>query len=506
MDLIRIFWSFVLVFAAMPMGAMTLETKGNTLFASGAIGDDYVAFDTAFKNPDIDTLVLVNSPGGDLWNGLRIGRMIAGKSIKTVVAGRCASSCSLLFMGGKERMFTDTHPPAQTYVGIHGPHNKYTQVVTPESAVQLYAYYKQQMGPRFNSVVMNMALFNMTDSSGMLRVFDSGRSPRRAPFHCPSYQSPSSECTQFKAEDAFTLGIVTSDHYVPVELPTSMAHTTSLFGQALKLPYEDYTGFLNGEAKKRCDTFSCEHEMRRFDQAEPFSAIALASDGEGMGYTQGQRSTEMALIKALTACNFPSGSKAKLCEVQVINGLDIRPFYQGMPEAHGKAIKDLSPPNLKYYASEEFGGMFTRATGLRTQKWNDITPQSLEGITTLGTHAMVELMRGSQAPLLLDVAGSTGETLPSALILANGGFAYEDIQRDAPYQQRFTKLLDVLAPRRDAPIVFFCHGRESWLSVNASLRAKALGFTQVYWYRGGMEAWEKAALPLVKSLAKAAVI
>ena len=40
-----------------------------------------------------------------------------------------------------------------------------------------------------------------------------------------------------------------------------------------------------------------------------------------------------------------------------------------------------------------------------------------------------------------------------------------------------------------APLVFFCAGPRCWLSYNAALRAARLGYGNVLWYRGGIEAW-----------------
>jgi PQQ-dependent catabolism-associated CXXCW motif protein len=48
------------------------------------------------------------------------------------------------------------------------------------------------------------------------------------------------------------------------------------------------------------------------------------------------------------------------------------------------------------------------------------------------------------------------------------------------------------------PLVFFCVNSQCWLSYNASLRAAALGYTNVYWYRGGIESWRAAGLPLAR--------
>ena len=46
------------------------------------------------------------------------------------------------------------------------------------------------------------------------------------------------------------------------------------------------------------------------------------------------------------------------------------------------------------------------------------------------------------------------------------------------------------------PIVFYCQGPRCWESYNAALRAGDAGYTNVYWYRGGLEAWSVAGLPL----------
>ena len=51
----------------------------------------------------------------------------------------------------------------------------------------------------------------------------------------------------------------------------------------------------------------------------------------------------------------------------------------------------------------------------------------------------------------------------------------------------------------DTPIAFFCQGSHCWESYNASLRAIHMGYTHVYWYRGGLSAWQAAGFALTKS-------
>jgi adenylate cyclase len=45
------------------------------------------------------------------------------------------------------------------------------------------------------------------------------------------------------------------------------------------------------------------------------------------------------------------------------------------------------------------------------------------------------------------------------------------------------------------PIVAVGWNSERFDGYNLALRLVALGYTKVYWYRGGREAWEVAALP-----------
>ena len=49
---------------------------------------------------------------------------------------------------------------------------------------------------------------------------------------------------------------------------------------------------------------------------------------------------------------------------------------------------------------------------------------------------------------------------------------------------------------KTSPIVFYCLSWECWLSYNAAMRAVALGYKNVFWYRGGYYSWFAAGLPL----------
>ena len=86
--------------------------------------------------------------------------------------------------------------------------------------------------------------------------------------------------------------------------------------------------------------------------------------------------------------------------------------------------------------------------------------------------------------------------MPGALWLKGagwGGDGEEDIDRRLE-----AKLDEVTDGDKTRSIVFFCLSAECWLSYNAALRAVRLGYENVHWYRGGVNAWKKAKLPMVK--------
>jgi len=49
--------------------------------------------------------------------------------------------------------------------------------------------------------------------------------------------------------------------------------------------------------------------------------------------------------------------------------------------------------------------------------------------------------------------------------------------------------------RKDVVLVFYCLSPECCMSYNGALRAIHAGYTNVLWYRGGIEAWKTAGLP-----------
>jgi len=92
--------------------------SGGTLALTGTIDPgsaERVAAEIAAHGEYIKTVAL-DSPGGAVAEALAIGRLIRDKGYETLVAAGalCASSCPLVFAGGRERVAT-----TQSAIGVH---------------------------------------------------------------------------------------------------------------------------------------------------------------------------------------------------------------------------------------------------------------------------------------------------------------------------------------------------------------------------------------------------
>jgi hypothetical protein len=110
--------------------AMQITTSGDELILSGPVvgGEAPKIANILSDIPIITTVILRNSPGGDIPTGYAVGEMFRVKGLRTAVSGYCYSSCSRMFLGGRTRIFTDDYPAYYTNVGFHGHYKKNGQL------------------------------------------------------------------------------------------------------------------------------------------------------------------------------------------------------------------------------------------------------------------------------------------------------------------------------------------------------------------------------------------
>lgn len=129
---------------------------------------------------------------------------------------------------------------------------------------------------------------------------------------------------------------------------------------------------------------------------------------------------------------------------------------------------------------------------LHTGAMHGPTPNQIPGGQVITTKGLVALVQGGRGVpvLVLDVLGNPQMQLPNAIPAAFAAQAGDF--NDAVQQQLGQALTQLTQGNKQVPIVTYCQGPQCWMSYNAALRAIALGYQNVLWYRGGLQAWQMA--------------
>jgi PQQ-dependent catabolism-associated CXXCW motif protein len=124
-------------------------------------------------------------------------------------------------------------------------------------------------------------------------------------------------------------------------------------------------------------------------------------------------------------------------------------------------------------------------------------PMSVPGVSTITTLELKDLLEKNPNAVLIDAYHDNEHmTLPGAIWrpdigdLRPGAFPLSDIKK---------LMAEATGNDLDRPIVVFERSSNwGWYGYNASLRLLGLGYTNVYWYRGGLDAWFDAGFQMAK--------
>ncbi len=177
-----------------------------------------------------------------------------------------------------------------------------------------------------------------------------------------------------------------------------------------------------------------------------------------------------------------------------------QPYGQPAPAGYGGAAPPsgqggANPQMIQQMMAAERQDMGVAPTAqLHAGQMHGPTPNQLPGGKLVTTPELVQLIQSPQSGVMVfDVLGGQ-QMLPNAVPVvpaSQAGSFQDQVQRDfGNYLQQAT------GGRKDRPMVFYCQSTQCWMSYNAALRAVNLGYTNVLWYRGGIEAWQQAGLPL----------
>jgi rhodanese-related sulfurtransferase len=166
-------------------------------------------------------------------------------------------------------------------------------------------------------------------------------------------------------------------------------------------------------------------------------------------------------------------------------------------------------PNPKTVASVDLAGLDVRAMQPITVKEYDyvstlgyFTPRVLDGVKIVSAEEVAALMR--KGVPMFDTRSEEeyrDKHIKGAKWLPYGEKSTKEVGFD---QKRDQFDLAGLADK-NGPVIFACNGAECWKSYKSCVTARAQGFTQVYWFRGGFPEWVAKGYP-VESVAANVVL
>ena len=128
-------------------------------------------------------------------------------------------------------------------------------------------------------------------------------------------------------------------------------------------------------------------------------------------------------------------------------------------------------------------------------------PATLKGAKVIDSAAALDTLIKADHPALIDTAESERKppsmsktmiwlpqhrSIPGADWMPGAGNGTGDAAFAAAFRTRAATLTN---GKPSTPIVTFCHP-DCWASWNAAKRLVELGYTNVYWFPGGMESWQ----------------
>jgi PQQ-dependent catabolism-associated CXXCW motif protein len=169
------------------------------------------------------------------------------------------------------------------------------------------------------------------------------------------------------------------------------------------------------------------------------------------------------------------------------------PHLTGRGASGNQVAVPIAPQVPQGYANELMDFNVPPQATLRSPV-GGATPLAIEGGRRITTSDLTQLLARDPDTELIDVLGDVHvQTIANAHYLPTAGQpgTFQD-QAQESLRQALERLTDGDMARA---VVFFCLGANCWESYNAVLRARALGYTNLYWYRGGLQAWQQAGLP-----------
>jgi PQQ-dependent catabolism-associated CXXCW motif protein len=229
-------------------------------------------------------------------------------------------------------------------------------------------------------------------------------------------------------------------------------------------------------------------------------AFAVGERGP-TGWRSGEATKSLAIAGALYGCNKLARD---VCRIYAVNDEVVYPQYAQFEQKSARMLQALREASFAFadYGDEVQDFRVTSAELRRDTNLQADTPLAVPGVRTIKAVDLARMMGSAVKPLVIDVIEDDGhETLPGARWIRGAGLGPREDDVNADIRERLGFVLEGLSgSNKSALIAFFCGDARCWLSLNAALRARDLGYTNVLWYRGGINAWKAARLESLEAV------
>jgi rhodanese-related sulfurtransferase len=233
-------------------------------------------------------------------------------------------------------------------------------------------------------------------------------------------------------------------------------------------------------------------------------AFAAAADGSWAAASDKENENQ-AIVSALSGCEKNSSRPCTLIAVNQESTIkELARFKQN---------SDLAMSQLKMASGkpEYTEPQWFLAQAVNPRKPDEpmhyATPTSIKGVRTISTRDLIEKMK-NRSLILLDALGLNNQTgtLPHAYSLHGAELAFNEPEKNKDFEVYMEKVLALYIPDKTQAIAVYCASADCWLSVNALIHLRNIGYSNLYWYRGGLVTWMHYELPTIMPKANLIVL
>ncbi|MEH6470224.1 MAG: rhodanese-like domain-containing protein [Halopseudomonas sp.] len=115
----------------------------------------------------------------------------------------------------------------------------------------------------------------------------------------------------------------------------------------------------------------------------------------------------------------------------------------------------------------------------------ELQPMSIDGASTVSAEQLLDLVEEHENIVIIDARGEADYDkghIPDVVRIKNTDVSADNLAANIA--------------SKDTPVCFYCNGETCGRSADAATKAKAAGYTNIFWFRGGIAEWKEKGFPL----------